>query len=282
MPIRLGGRGVARVPEEEPIIYREMEQGEEEAVCTLVARVFDEFVAPEYEQEGRDEFFRFANPDAMEGRRRSGGFVLVARQAGELVGMLEFILPDHISLLFVSLRQRGVARELMARAVERAKLAVPTLSQLTVNSSSYAEVVYRRMGFLRSGETRTEHGIRYIPMTLFLEGTRYPTPDPTERGGAFAFVGAFRRHRAGRMKNRLASCMCCASPLPAASTTEAGTLLPRHGPVDRMHKGSPGNARRIPAGGRRTPRQPFCRTDAQSRAVEASLNSCNHKLLDEG
>jgi GNAT superfamily N-acetyltransferase len=181
MPIRLGGRGVARVPEEEPIIYREMEQGEEEAVCTLVARVFDEFVAPEYEQEGRVEFFRFANPDAMEGRRRSGGFVLVARQAGELVGMLEFILPDHISLLFVSLRQRGVARELMARAVERAKLAVPTLSQLTVNSSSYAEVVYRRMGFLRSGETRTEHGIRYIPMTLFLEGT--DTQLPIRRSG---------------------------------------------------------------------------------------------------
>ncbi|MBE7385644.1 MAG: hypothetical protein F6J95_030125 [Leptolyngbya sp. SIO1E4] len=52
----------------EQVIYRDMRSGEEPIVCELVRQVFDEFVAPDYGKAGAEEFFRFANPDAMETR----------------------------------------------------------------------------------------------------------------------------------------------------------------------------------------------------------------------
>ncbi|MCU7853729.1 MAG: hypothetical protein KZQ80_16100 [Candidatus Thiodiazotropha sp. (ex Monitilora ramsayi)] len=63
----------------EPIAYQEMAAGEESAVCQLVAGIFNEYVAPDYGQDGIDEFFRFADPDAMKERKLAGGFVLVAK-----------------------------------------------------------------------------------------------------------------------------------------------------------------------------------------------------------
>lgn len=153
----------------EQIVYREMRTGEEAAVCELVARVFKEMVAPDYESEGIEEFFRFANPIAMAERVRSGGFVLVARQSGNLVGVLEFVLPDRIAMLFVTLRKQGIAKELVARAIEKARSEIPDLSKVAVHSSPYAELAYQKMGFRRTGNETTEHGIRYVPMELPLE-----------------------------------------------------------------------------------------------------------------
>lgn len=153
----------------EPIVYREMSAGEESAICELVECVFNELVAPEYEQEGIEEFFRFANPYAMVERLQSGGFVLVASQAGKLVGMLEFVPPNHIAMLFVALRRQGVARELLVRSITRARCKNSTLSKVTVHSSPYAEAAYHRMGFRPSGKATSDHGIRYTSMELSLK-----------------------------------------------------------------------------------------------------------------
>lgn len=153
----------------EPILYGEMRTGEEPGVCDLVARVFNEFVAPDYGQEGIEEFFRFSNPPAMAERVRSGGFVMTARQADNLVGVLEFAPPDRIAMLFVTLRNKGIARALLARAVSKARGVNQRLSKVTVHSSPYAEPAYKRMGFRPIGDATTNHGIRYIPMELFLE-----------------------------------------------------------------------------------------------------------------
>jgi len=155
----------------EPIVYREIALGEEPAVCALVAHVFNELVATDYKKEGIEEFFHFANPIAMAERIRTGGFVLVARQSESLVGALEFAVPDRIAMLFVTLRKQGIAKELVARAIKKASSENPALSIITVHSSRYAEPAYERMGFRRIGNERTDHGIRYIPMELSLEGS---------------------------------------------------------------------------------------------------------------
>ncbi len=75
----------------EQVIYRDMRSGEEPIVCELVRQVFNKLVAPDYGKAGAEEFFRFANPDAMKARLKAGGFVLVASRSEELVGMLEFV-----------------------------------------------------------------------------------------------------------------------------------------------------------------------------------------------
>lgn len=153
----------------EQIIYQEMRAGEEADVCELVERVFHDFVAPDYRQEGIEEFFRFANPHAMAERTRSGGFVFVARQAQKLVGVLEFALPDRIAMLFVVLKQQGIAKKLLVHAIDKAKFENPGLSKVRVHSSPYAEVIYRKMGFRQIGNATNDHGIKYIPMELPVE-----------------------------------------------------------------------------------------------------------------
>lgn len=150
------------------IVCEEMSSGEEQAVCKLVEHVFDELVAPDYEQEGIDEFFRFANAAAMAERVRSGGYVLVAKQSGKLVGVLEFMPPDRIAMLFVTLPGQGIAKELVARAIKKARCEKHAISKVTVHSSLQAEKAYQKMGFRRSGSIAIEHGIRHIPMELLL------------------------------------------------------------------------------------------------------------------
>lgn len=152
----------------ETITYEEMRSGEEQAVCKIVELVFNQLVAPDYEPEGVEEFFKFANAAAMADRVRSGGFVIVAKQSGKLVGMLEFVPPDRIAMLFVTLRSQGIGQELLARAIKKARSVNPGLSRVTVHSSPYAESAYERMGFRRTGNATTENGIRYTPMELWL------------------------------------------------------------------------------------------------------------------
>lgn len=147
-------------------VYREMEAGEEEAVVALVEDVFNAYVAQDYGPEGVAEFFRYANADAMKERTRAGGFVLVAEQCGNLVGILEFSPPDCIAMLFVSIHRRGIAKGLLAHAVEKALESDPCLTKLTVHSSPYAEFIYGRMGFRRSGRTVNENSIKYVPMEI--------------------------------------------------------------------------------------------------------------------
>ncbi len=150
----------------QPIVYAEMKAGEAASVCALAQQVFDEWVAPDCTREGKAEFSRFANSSAMAKRMCAGGFVLVARQGGNLVGVLEFAPPDRMALLFVTLRRQGIARELLRHAIEKARAINPSLAKVTVHASPYAQTAYRRMGFRECGESTTDHGIRYIPMEL--------------------------------------------------------------------------------------------------------------------
>jgi hypothetical protein len=153
----------------EPITYREMKQGEEQTVCDLVTQVFNEYVASDYGQDGIEEFFRFANPEAMKERMNSNGFVLVAVQADTLVGMLEFFPPNMVALLFVTLRHHGIAKSLLSHSIDKARITDPNISKLVAHSSPYAETIYQKMGFRNTGDIKTENGITYIPMELLLE-----------------------------------------------------------------------------------------------------------------
>ena len=152
----------------EELTFRTMKPGEEQAVCRLVKRVFDECVKEEYETEGVREFFRFANPSAMAARVQAGSLVLVAVSQQALVGMLELMPPDRVALLFVILRGRGVAKLLVNETIRWVRASNPNLSKLTVHSSRCAEPFYRKMGFHRVGNITKDHGITFIPMELNL------------------------------------------------------------------------------------------------------------------
>ncbi len=132
----------------------------------MIERVFREFVAPGYSDEGVAEFLSYASEGAMRERLAAGGVAFVAEEGGRIVGMIEMRNVDHIALLFVERRRAGIATELLRLALEDTKRRKPDLASVTVNSSPYAEFVYHRLGFRTSGETATIHGITFVPMTL--------------------------------------------------------------------------------------------------------------------
>ena len=149
---------------------RQMKSTEEERVCDLIQRVFNEFVAIHYSQAGLQEFLRYIDPVLLAKRIQSNHFILLAELGEELAGMIEVRHWNHISLLFVDNRfhRRGIARELIGKALEISKCECLELSDVTVKSSPNAVEAYEKLGFQVQGSERTEHGIRFVPMKMHL------------------------------------------------------------------------------------------------------------------
>jgi len=149
--------------------YKMMEKGEETRVCSLVEKVFNELVAPGYGPEGIREFFKYANPEALARRADSGQVVVVAEQGEEMVGVIEMITCSHVSLLFVSRRGQGIAKELFRLAMEACRSMQPGLTHVTVNSSTYARAAYEKLGFQGTGPQQEKGGIVFVPMVCAVD-----------------------------------------------------------------------------------------------------------------
>ena len=157
-----------------PIYLRLMRTGEEIEVSNLVARSFNEFVAPDFPDEGIDEFFSYSNPRALQKRTEGSHFVLVAESEGVIAGMIEIREMRHISMLFVdkAFHRIGIGNELFNAALEKIESEDRPPEMLTVNSSRFAVPFYERLGFVRSEEEKIIHGVIHIPMTLSLREGR--------------------------------------------------------------------------------------------------------------
>ena len=141
-------------------------------VCALVTRVFNEFVAPDYSDDGVEEFLKYVEPNSLLARSQEDHFVLVATLLEEVVGMIEVRHYSHISLLFVDKRFQGIGigKELLRKSLEICFSHKPGLSQVSVNSSPYAAEVYRKLGFRQQGPRQTVKGICFDQMVLELSG----------------------------------------------------------------------------------------------------------------
>ena len=157
------------------VAYRALAEADAPAVSRLIIDSFTEFIAPEYSEEGRAEFIRYVQPEALVDRSRSNHLLLVARAANTVVGVIELRNNDHVSLLFVdrAFQQHGIARTLLRRALSAARPAIPDLERVTVNSSRFGVPIYERLGFCQTGPGRSVNGIVFIPMAHQL------APDPT-------------------------------------------------------------------------------------------------------
>jgi GNAT superfamily N-acetyltransferase len=85
-----------------------------------VLRVFVEFIAPQFSQEGIAEFIKFACSNALADRFRAGNFILLAESEQSIIGVIEIRENDHVALLFVekSHQRKGIAKELLLRSIE--------------------------------------------------------------------------------------------------------------------------------------------------------------------
>jgi ribosomal protein S18 acetylase RimI-like enzyme len=152
------------------VSYRLMKPGEEAGIVDLVLKIFTQFVAPEYSQEGIAEFMKFVRNDDLRNRIRAGNLVLLAESGKNIIGVVEVRENSHVALLFVENfhQRKGIGKELIRRSIEMCKTRKPDLIRLTVNSSPNAFKAYRKFGFKDIGGERTVNGIRFIPMEFSL------------------------------------------------------------------------------------------------------------------
>lgn len=139
----------------------------------LVWRVFLEFEAPEYCEEGVEEFKRYIEQDAIRERLSKDDLKMwVCLDADSVIGVIAIRPPCHISLMFVDkqFHKQGIARALFEYVLDEVK-AEGKHKEITVFSSPYAAGFYRKMGFDDTDTEQTVNGIRFIPMTLSVEAT---------------------------------------------------------------------------------------------------------------
>ena len=133
----------------------------------LVNRVFSEFVAVDYSQQGIDTFESYLKNKLQEvsAAMKSGDKKVWAYyQGGEILGVIATQSTSHISLMFVDKRyhRQGIARQLFNVALDWFKQN--DVAQITVNSSPYAVKAYEQLGFLQTDEQQEKDGITYLPM----------------------------------------------------------------------------------------------------------------------
>lgn len=147
--------------------YRQLMKGDERRVSELIEDVFDEFIAPDYEAEGVEEFKKHIVPEVILRRHMRGdSLVLVAEEAGEFAGVVDVRDGNHIRLFFVrkDRQGRGIGRKLLELAVERCLLQNPELDSISVNSSPHAVPIYESLGFVVTLPEQVKNGIRHTPM----------------------------------------------------------------------------------------------------------------------
>ena len=138
------------------ITIRELSETEIPIAMKLIWEVFMEFEAPDYSQEGIDEFRHFL--DNQDGIKKLQFFGALSQN--RVVGVLA-MREEHISLLFVKkeFHRQGIAKRLFQYMLAQIKS-----DRITVNSSPYAVEIYVRLGFTATNSEQITNGIRYTPM----------------------------------------------------------------------------------------------------------------------
>jgi GNAT superfamily N-acetyltransferase len=117
---------------------------------------------------GAEEFLVSVSAEAERGYIGSTRyFYLLAEVDGECAGVIALRDGTHLFRLFVArkFQRQGLARELWRRA-RQALGPVDQAMSFTVNSSTMAVPVYKRLGFEQTSPQEAMHGITSVPMRL--------------------------------------------------------------------------------------------------------------------
>lgn len=136
------------------------------AALKLSERVFMEYEAPIYPEEGKDSFLSFLYGENMERMCREGTIDFFGAFEGvELIGVCAARNQNHITLMFVegSHHKKGVGRALMEHTCNYITSAYDK-NNVTLNSSPYGKPFYEKLGFIATDMEKMEDGIIYTPM----------------------------------------------------------------------------------------------------------------------
>ncbi len=158
-----------------------------EDAMAMVWRVFRKTDARDYSVEGCESFLRFISDSMLKRMFVLGRYrMYVAKDTGQIVGVITIREHNHISLLFVDERYQytGIGRALIDCAMDylcdRKVLPLDNEDEkildvlyekepgdfCTVNSAPYALEFYKKIGFSQTAEPFEREGIVSVPMKL--------------------------------------------------------------------------------------------------------------------
>jgi GNAT superfamily N-acetyltransferase len=142
------------------IHIKRLSGNEIDKVLELVMKVFLEFEAPDYSQEGIRTFQDYINDDRAIKELDIYGALI----DNQVIGVIATRNINHISLFFVDreYHQRGIGKQLF-----HFLLTNTSSENITVNSSPYAVEVYHHLGFTDTNKEQLQNGIRYTPMIYY-------------------------------------------------------------------------------------------------------------------
>ena len=146
----------------EPYPVRRLSREEIPGALELCWRVFLEFEAPEYSEEGIAAFRASLDDEARTRKLHFYG----AFDGDALVGVLCMRQPQHIGGFFVdgAYHRRGIGKKLLAAMRRDYEKQV-----FTVHASPCAVEIYRHLGFVPTDGEQVTHGLRYTPMVFGLK-----------------------------------------------------------------------------------------------------------------
>lgn len=154
----------------EEVTYRAAYRSEWDICMDLAWRTFLKFEAPEYSEEGIENFKAFVYDGVLKNMFHNGAYQLfVAVSGGVIIGIISLRDNNHISLLFVDSKyhRQGVGSGLISKLAEYLYCEMGQTS-MTVNAAPYAVEFYHKVGFEDTGEEQVSAGIRFTPMVLYI------------------------------------------------------------------------------------------------------------------
>jgi len=141
--------------------------GDSKDISELISGLSDRFITDAFSPTGREHLLSTMTPQAIEKFIQTGYRYHIAEMNGSLVGVVAVRDNKHLYHLFVAeeYQRQGIAKKLWQLAMEEC-LANGNTEEFTVNSSEYAQDVYKRLGFVARPGPRVKEGVVFFPMSL--------------------------------------------------------------------------------------------------------------------
>mgnify|MGYP001826618150 FL=1 len=138
-----------------------------ENLSRLIRTLSRRFITGAFSARGEEFLLDTMTPAAIQKLMQDGYRYHVAVVEGSVVGVIAMRDNRHLYSLFVaeSHQRQGIARKLWQVAME-ACLIDGNEGEFTVNSSEYAQEVYKRLGFVVQPGPRIKNGVVFYPMSL--------------------------------------------------------------------------------------------------------------------
>lgn len=152
------------------IEIRKLKPDETSEAFDIIWEVFQEFVAPDYTQEGIDNFYiGYIQGERFREKFAEGKEVMYGAFADNmLVGVLSISEKNTVSCVFVKgdYHGMGVGKKLFNMVIHQ--LRDRGVERITLNASPYAVPFYHHIGFKDTDSQSTYKGIVYTPMELLI------------------------------------------------------------------------------------------------------------------